>query len=217
MAENGKIFEPPYFINLFELITLPQGQRRLVVGSNHHFSYPDQVAVLDTHGQVISEYWHHGHLTHAAVADLNGDGVPELLLGGVDDDSGRNLATVVVFDARRIAGSSLSPTGTPHFLDLQPSSQIATLLFAKSEYSRYQEYNRVRRIAVHGDQIEVLVAEGINEDDQQIIYTLSRRLQPQTVVLADPLKAFYYRSRAAIDVSAETERLKQAVQIIRPH
>jgi hypothetical protein len=83
-----------------------------VVSSNHHWSFPNQVAVLDGKtGKLLSEYWHRGHLLHMTITDIDGDGEPEVLLGGVNDAPEYKQATLVVFKVPMISGASKNPAG----------------------------------------------------------------------------------------------------------
>jgi hypothetical protein len=81
---GSREWTPPYFAR-FAVITPKAGPRRVVVSSLHYWSYPNQVVVLDANGKVQGEFWHRGHLDHIAVTDLDDDGEPEIILGGVND------------------------------------------------------------------------------------------------------------------------------------
>jgi hypothetical protein len=49
----------------FGVLPTANGQhRRIVVMSRHEYYYPTQIAVVDTKGMTLSEYWHSGHLFH---------------------------------------------------------------------------------------------------------------------------------------------------------
>jgi hypothetical protein len=96
----GRRFAPPYWVNSFEAVRSPGTKAmQVIVSSNHNWSFPNQVAVLDgTSGQLLSEYWHRGHLLHLALADLEGNGRLSALLGGVNDAPERKQATLLAFD-----------------------------------------------------------------------------------------------------------------------
>lgn len=82
----------------------PGGRSRLVVSSPHGLWYPDQVAILDSNGKLVSEYWHSGHLENLTLADLDGDGREEIILTGISN--GYRQATLVVLDPDRVSGAS---------------------------------------------------------------------------------------------------------------
>jgi hypothetical protein len=52
--------------------------------------------------RIVGGYWHSGDLDALDTADLNGYGVTEIYLAGVDQ--GRQQATLVVLDPRRVNG-----------------------------------------------------------------------------------------------------------------
>ena len=57
-----------------------KGARRIVVASGHTLYYPYQIAILNSNGKTISEYWHSGGLNHFVVANLNGK--PQIFAAG---------------------------------------------------------------------------------------------------------------------------------------
>jgi len=80
---------------------------RIVVVSNRDPSWggPSQIALLDSSGKTLSEYWHAGGLRDMVVADLNGDGKEEIIAAGVAHGYD-SQATMVVLDADRVFGAS---------------------------------------------------------------------------------------------------------------
>src|SRR4029077_20176106 len=77
---------------------------RIVVSSQHHPWWENQVAILDANGKMIAEYWHSGVLSYLALADLYGDGKEEIVTTGVNN--GYLQATLVVLDPERVSGAS---------------------------------------------------------------------------------------------------------------
>ena len=73
---------------------VPGKGSRIVVSSSHTMWHPHQIAILDSNGKLISEYWHSGHLDHLTLADLDGDGRDEIIATGISN--GYNQATLVV-------------------------------------------------------------------------------------------------------------------------
>ncbi|MGD0773695.1 MAG: hypothetical protein ABSC05_12815 [Candidatus Solibacter sp.] len=161
---------------------------RVVVTSVHNWSFPCQVAVLDGKtGKAVSEYWHHGHLLHMAVADIDGDGEPEILLGGVNDADEYKQATVVVFDHRRIAGASSNPKGEVYFQGMTAGTEKAIILFPRSPISKDEEFNRVSNLRAANGRIVVSVAEGVGEGDPPILYELDYSFRPTNAVFSGQL------------------------------
>ncbi len=74
------------YIGVFVKPVVAGGRRLLLTVANHHIWYPAQVALLDpTSGRVVEEYWHPGALSHCVIHDIDGDGQPEALLGGINN------------------------------------------------------------------------------------------------------------------------------------
>ncbi len=77
---------------------------RIVVSSLHDPWWPNQLAVLDSHGKLLSQYWHSGHLDYLTLADLDGDGRQEIIATG--ESNGYHQATLIVLDPDRVFGAS---------------------------------------------------------------------------------------------------------------
>ncbi len=157
---TGRMYDPPYFISNVRLLRIPGFGIRILVSSNHHLYNPNQIAILSPTGQLISEYWHSGHLLWVAQADLNEDGIEEVLLGGVNN--GYHQATMVVFDPRNISGASAQPGR--QILGFPEGTEKAILLFPKTCLAQHAPYNRVMDVRVTRERrIVVVTAEGIAE------------------------------------------------------
>ena len=57
--------------------------RRIVLSSQNDPFYPDQIAILDSNGKMVSEYWHSGILNHLALADFDGNGRETIIATGI--------------------------------------------------------------------------------------------------------------------------------------
>lgn len=105
---------------------------RIVALSRHTTWSPSQVAILDSGGRLVSEYWHSGHLANLTLADLDGDGREEIIATGISN--GYHQATMVVLDPDQVHGASVEAArpeiqihgmGVPH--------ERARLLFRRSD------------------------------------------------------------------------------------
>src|SRR5487761_1892688 len=196
---HGHIFQPPFGIE-HEVAVHGRGTRfaNVVFTSAHNFSFADQVAVVDGRtGRLLSEYWHHGHLNYMIATDLDGDGEPEVLLGGVNDSPSYDQATVLVFDHRDIQGASTSRDGTPDFKGMGAGSEKAIIRFPRSPVSAGAEFNRVKNLAETEGHIVVTVAEGTSVSTAPcVIYEFDRQLTPVNVGLCEDFADQYLGMRA---------------------
>lgn len=105
-----KSFWPSFNISGIAVIQpSAKGPKQVVVSSHHALYYPTQVALLGANGQVAREYWHAGWLASLKVGDIDGDGVPEILLGGIANSY--RQAVLVVLDPRHFDGASQEENG----------------------------------------------------------------------------------------------------------
>ena len=102
---GGKTFSPDYRIAGFLCHDLDgDGRLETIVESFQAPDWPCQLAVLDSNGAKIGEFWNAGYLREFTFHDINGDGREELIVVGVNNEYfGGCLA---VFDTSRISGSS---------------------------------------------------------------------------------------------------------------
>lgn len=195
---HGHVFQPPFALQR-EVAVHGRGARfaNVVFTSAHNFSFADQVAVVDGGtGRLLSEYWHHGHLNYIIATDLDGDGEPEVLLGGVNDSTDYEQATVLVFDHRNIQGASTSRDGTPDFKGMGQGSEKAIIRFPRSPVSAGLEFNRVMDLREAGDHIVVTVAEGTRTTAPCVVYEFDRQLTPVNVGLCEDFADQYLEMRA---------------------
>lgn len=89
-----------------------------VVAVAHHMpDFPCVVVQLDArNGKFLGEYWHPGYLVGLDHTDMDGDGVEELILGGVSNAFAQGA--LVILDPRRMSGhapgtAKYIPQGVP--------------------------------------------------------------------------------------------------------
>jgi len=160
IRDTRQEYLPPFFISNVHVIPIPGSHPRILVSSNHYLHNPNQVAMLDSTGTLISEYWHSGHLLYVVHADLNGDGIEEILLAGVNN--GYRQGTLVIFDSRNVAGASTQPGR--QILGFPPGTEKAVLLFPRTCVSKDALYNRVSELRITRERrIMLAVVEGVSE------------------------------------------------------
>lgn len=107
------------------------GRLEILIVSIHRPSWPCQFVLLDGQGNIRGEYWNAGYFNDLAIADLNGDGIKEVVAGGMNNEYG--LGCLVVFDLASIKGGS--PQESPMFRcrGLGPGSELYYLLFPRTD------------------------------------------------------------------------------------
>lgn len=215
-------YSPVYFVSSFRVIAAPSGMERwVVVSSNHSWTFPTQVAVLNSRGQILREYWHSGHLLVMAAADLDGDGVQEILLAGVRH--GYEQAVLVVLDPRDVRGASVQPPGDSHQLQgFGPGSEKAVVFFPHTCITRlFEPYNRAVDVRGQDGRIEVHVSvTHVHENGPYLVYQLDRNLDVVGLSVSDGLHTRHkeLETEGKLDHSLskkEIEEWKQ-VRVVRP-
>jgi hypothetical protein len=144
-----------------EVLRAAPGQRalRIVVVSNHSLYYPAQVAIVDSNGKTVSEYWHSGHLDSFMLADPEEKGNEEIIASGINN--GYHQATVIILDPERVAGASTElerPDVQIH--GMGKGEEKARLIFPRSDLNRQlMPYNEAEEAVVGHGRIRVPVHE----------------------------------------------------------
>jgi hypothetical protein len=122
IASRKKIFSPDYRIaGFFYHDFNGDGRQEIVVESFQAPDWPCQLALLDSSGKVIGEFWNAGYLRDLTYYDINGDGREELIVCGVNNEY--QGGCLMVFDPRRISGGS-PQTGDYVIKGLAPGSML---------------------------------------------------------------------------------------------
>ncbi|MEK7408156.1 MAG: hypothetical protein AAB225_24050 [Acidobacteriota bacterium] len=188
VTDRQQTYAPHYIISGFDVVDLGAGRgRQIAVTSRHAVHHPNHFTLLDGRGATQSEYWHSGHLDYMNFMDVDGDGVKEVLLTGVNN--GHNAATLVVLDPRDFNGASDQGKGSPYQLQGLPlAKEKAVVLFGRTCLNRkFEIYNMGRFIRVHGGLMRLEVYERGVGDGLFVIYTLDRNLK---VLKAQPTDTF---------------------------
>jgi hypothetical protein len=127
---------PTYLItSLGTLKRTGKGPLRIVVLSQHIPWWPSQVALLDSNGKTVSEYWHSGGLVHMTLADLDGDGREEIIVTGTANGYDHQ-ATLVVLDPDRVFGASTEVLPEFQIHGMGAAQERLRLLFPRSDLNR---------------------------------------------------------------------------------
>jgi hypothetical protein len=198
--------------NIFGLAALARPRSdggRIVVVSNHVWSWPSQVAVLTAQGKLVSEYWHPGWLMALTLADLNRDGVEEVILGGVNNSCGQTGegdygAALVILDSRSVAGFGTACSSYWGLPGLPSAPELAVMQFPEAtSHNLASAYYWVYRVRVVGGQLEIDVQNNEAPSSGNVIYRFSETLgvvaiTPDSIVSAKLLKGPGPDSMAAV-------------------
>ena len=190
-------FPPPYQVARFmPLAPGPDRTRKLVVTSIHLAHHPCQVVVLSHQGATLGEYWHSGHLYQIDLADLDGDGTEEILLGGISN--GYGAATLVVLDPRDLGGASVEENPDYQLQGFPPGREKARILFPRTCINRkFHEYNWLQELAFSGDRIKLHVRQRQRDFGSIVVYYLDRRLLLIGLEFPDYLRGVHRELEAA--------------------
>jgi DNA-binding winged helix-turn-helix (wHTH) protein len=205
-----------YWPNTIRVLKRPRPDGgRIIVGSHHYFSWTQQVAVYTASGKQVAEYWHPGWLFKMAVADLDGDGVEEIILGGVNDGF-RSLgyeATIVVLDSRFVSGQGAVPEDDLHQIkDVPPGRESAVLLFQEFDKNPKEPDNfcRVEFLKFVNDHLEAVIVRG--PDSPYVHYQLDRKLQVASIT---PSQLFEARLLTGLTPRDRADRIQSTLGRIK--
>jgi len=134
---------------------------RIVISSQYFPWWPCQVAILDSHGKLLSEYWHSGVISYMTFADLDGDGRQEIIAAGVANGYDHQ-ATLVVLDPDRVFGASKEIQPQFQIHGMGDAQERLRLLFPRSDLNRALfQFNLAMDPAVEHGNLRLTVAECI--------------------------------------------------------
>jgi len=162
------------------VVVLKATERRpawIVVSSQHWPWWANQIAILDSNGKEISEYWHSGALSHLTLADLDGNGKEEIVAAGVANGYDHQ-ATLVVLDPDRVFGASTEVRPDFQIHGMGAAQERLRLLFPRSDLNRalFQYNVAMEPSVVHGS-LRLTVAECITPLGCDIWYEFDKNFR----------------------------------------
>jgi hypothetical protein len=134
---------------------------QIVILSSHDLWWPSQVAILDSNGKTISEYWHSGSLNSMVLADLDGNGKEEIIATGVANGYDHQ-ATLVVLDPDRVFGASSEVRPEFQIQGMGLAQERLRLLFPRSDLNRaLYQFNQAKDPMVERGSLRLAVMECI--------------------------------------------------------
>jgi hypothetical protein len=150
---------------------------RIVVSSAHDMWWPNQIAILDSNGKTISEYWHSGRLDDMVLADLDGDGREEIVTTGVSNGYDHQ-ATLVVLDPDRVFGASTEVRPEFQIHGMGVAQERLRLLFPRSDLNKALfQYNWATEPTVEQGSIRLAVRECIAPPGCRIWYEFDKNFR----------------------------------------
>jgi hypothetical protein len=202
---------PPTFVTtgLAVLNATNKSPRRIVLSSFHDPLYPDQIALLDSKGKTLSEYWHSGHLEHLTLADLDGDGKQEIVATGISN--GYHEATLVVLDPEKVFGAS-TEAARPEIQihGMGAANERLRLLFPRSDLNRtLSVYNEGEEPTISADRIRFSTRECQKYPGCVIWYEFDRTVHLLSVLADDGFRSahseFYVNRKDAHPFTPQEE------------
>src|SRR6266567_5191212 len=192
---------------------------RIVVSSWHDPWWPNQIAMLDSSGKTISEYWHSGALPNMVLADLDGDGREEIIATGISN--GYHQATLVVLDPDQLFGASTEaarPELQIHGMGI--AQERLRLLFPRSDLNRaLSQFNRATEPALGRGIIRLSVLECTSPPSCPVWYEFDNIFHLITAYAGgdefrSAHKRFYQNGKDAHSLSAEEQAAFQKVRCL---
>jgi hypothetical protein len=191
---------------------------RIVVSSQYHPWWPCQIAILDSNGKTISEYWHSGVLSSMVLADLDGNGREEIVATGVSEYD--HQATLVVLDPDRVFGASIEVQPEFQIHGMGVAQERLRLLFPRSDLNKaVSQFNMAMDPTVKQGILRLTVAECIIPLGCQIWYEFDKNFRLIAAYAGgDEFRGaharFYQNGRDAHPLSAEEQAAFQKVRCL---
>ena len=211
----------PATFRTMALVVLKSKQQkasRIVVSSLHDPWWPNQLAILDSNGKLLSEYWHSGHLEHLTLADLDGDGRQEIIATGISN--GYHQATLVVLDPDRVSGAS-TEAARPELQihGMGAAQERLRLLFPRSDLNKALfQFNTAAEASVENGSIRLSVLEYLHPPSSPVWYEFDKNFHLATAYPDESFRSahaqFYATGKAAHTFSTEEEAAFKKVRCL---
>ena len=130
------IYSHDYRIKGFDVFDFNKdGTCEILVIARHRNHYPNQIALLDSKGKMIGEYWHTGYLIDYGFLDIDDDGKEEIILGGCNNEYKKGC--LVVLEPENIHGGS-PQTGGYRCPELTRGAEKFYVLLPRTEVDKHE-------------------------------------------------------------------------------
>ena len=192
---------------------------RIVVSSQHYPWWPSQIAILDSNGKTISEYWHSGGLGSMVLADLDGDGREEIIATGIANGYDHQ-ATLVVLDPDRVFGASTEVRPEFQIHGMGIAKERLRLLFPRSDLNKALfQFNLATDPTFEHGSLRLTVLECITPPGCHIYYEFDKNFRLIAAFAGgDEFRSaharFYENSKDVHPLSAEEQAAFQKVRCL---
>lgn len=178
----------------------PEDRDQLFVISHDRIFSPAKLAEIDVKTGIEKQsYFNRGHCAILRSADVDSDGVNELLVAGEND--GYNKACIAILDPSRVRGFGPVPDHYQPVDNGMKGSEKYYILFPKTDLGdlvRRAPFNHVREIVItqRGNLIvHINESTGSAElgDQGSVLYTFDHSMNIESVALGDPFRVAYNR------------------------
>ncbi len=219
----SKEFSPPYVVRELAVFPSPEkdGTWWTAVAFAHHVEYPSVLQVVDGKGRLRGEFWQAGHLNSVTTLDLDGDGIVEILTGGIQH--GAEQAVLHVLDPRDVHGAAnIKPPDSPmQLLEMAAGTEKATVYFPRTDLNRKTgQFNFLSHVELIDGTIQATVYEHVPEPSGYLVYTLNRGLEVTNLAVSVAYKnavaqAGLKSEWSSLESPAAQERLKRQVRVVQ--
>lgn len=172
VRDSGGEIAPIYLIEALQVLPSLDGHSKLLaVASSRMTDQACQLALLDSKGRLVAEYWHPGHLYLMGALGEDRPGKARLIAAGVND--GEHRATLVVLNPYTMKGAS-TPSRMKdqrfHILDMPEAREELVILFPRSCLDRDEPKTMVSQLALNEKDILVNVAMSHHPDSNRSVF-----------------------------------------------
>lgn len=217
-------FAPPYVLRDFAVFPSPDrdGTSWTAAVFVHHVMSPAVLKVVDSHGRSRGEFWQDGHLDAVRAADLDGDGISEILAAGIQEIPAQ--AVLLVFDSRNIRGVARVPDekNARQLQDMERGTEKATVYFPRTPLNLASDpFNFSKTIDLIGDHIQVTVVEHLGGPEGYLLYKLDHALRVVGVAASASFESAALRRNrnllTGIPLRPDFDALSRKVRVVRWH
>ena len=170
---------------------LHNGEKQILVHTMHTYDFPSRLLLISSKGVILGQYWNSGRIKAIEAADLNGDGIKEIIAGGENNEY--QAAFLVVLDPRHMQGASpQDPRGNYYSDEPGPGREKYYLRFPLSVFHTGRVRDTIYELGIQPGMIQAhLYNENVFQRQKPMLwcglyeYEFDYRLQCTAVKFTD--------------------------------